>query len=200
VEHKKILLLIDLDGVCADWYGQIYRELKTLFPDDDVPSVHDLTSYFWQDSFDPKYHTYVDAICEAKGFYRKLTPYVEAQLALRDIEDNCLDFIEPFICTKPSSGYEDYLCHSEKIQWVSEHLGHFWANRTILTPDKTLVGCGDLSSFLIDDHPSITGVNPNPSWTQILYAQPYNEEGTHALRTGWSAWAAIKEFIRVYKK
>lgn len=194
--RRKIVLLIDLDGVCADWYGQIYRELKLRFPNDDVPSVHELTSYFWWDSFDPKYHTYVDAICEAKGFYRKLTPYAEALSALKDIQDNCLDFIDPFICTKPSSGYKDYLCHSEKIQWVAEHAGHFWAERTILTPDKTLVH-GD---FLIDDHPSIKGVNPNPTWVQILYAQPYNEAGTHVLRTDWTAWAAIKEFIKVYKK
>jgi hypothetical protein len=194
VNQQKIVLLIDLDGVCADWYGQIYRELKVIFPNDEIPSVHDLVSYFWEDSFDKKYHTYVDAICEAKGFYRKLTPYVEAQLALQDIEENCLDFIEPFICTKPSSGYEEYLCHSEKIQWVAENLGHFWAKRTILAPDKTLIGVQECT-VLVDDHPCITGVNPNPPWIQLLYSQPYNTNVRGVNIFDWGLWNNLKQVL-----
>lgn len=191
--HKKIILLVDMDGVMADWYGKLHQELVKVFPGSGIiPSIKELTTYFWEDSFSKEFHPVIEAIVESKGFYRTLVPYPEALDCLKDIQENCLDFIEPFICTKPSAGYENFLCHSEKIQWVGEHLGDFWVKRTILAPDKTIVH-GD---YLIDDHPNINGVNATPSWKQLMFKQPYNQNSM-GQKFSWEDWPELKEQLKI---
>ena len=189
---RKRILLIDLDGTVVDWYGQLHSELLLEFPDDKIPSLEELTGYFWEDSFDKKYHQAISDIVEGKLFYRHLKPYPKAIECLEGIEKNHLDWIEPFICTKPSIHYEGFQCHSEKIASVNEHFGKFWAERTILTPDKTLV----VGDFLIDDHPSIKGANLRPTWIQMLYDQPYNRDKFNKYRFDWNQWGAFLEFMR----
>lgn len=193
VFKNKVILLIDLDGVCADWYGRLHSELIKIFPNDTIPTINELTGYFWEDSFNEKYHDAITKIVESEGFYNSLEPYLEALTVLKDIQETCQDWIEPFICTKPSVGYENFMCHSEKIQWVERHMGMFWAKRTILAPDKTIIH-GD---YLIDDHPDIQGVNPTPNWQQFLFDQPYNRDSKSGIRFSWNIWGTAKQMMRI---
>jgi 5'-nucleotidase len=57
------------------------------------------------------------------------------------------------------------------LEWVESRFGAGWAERTIITKDKTMVN-GDV---LIDDKPEVKGLC-NPSWEHILFDQPYNQE------------------------
>ena len=73
-----------------------------------------------------------------------------------------------FIVSSPS--VKSVSCHSDKCEWVKQHLGDKWARRLVLTKDKTIV-VGDV---LIDDKPYITGAISKPKWKHITFAQPYN--------------------------
>ena len=71
------------------------------------------------------------------------------------------------------------------MQWIKEHLGQEFAERTIITRDKTLV-YGDI---LIDDKPEVTGIH-TPAWTHVVYDQPYNREAT-ANRLTWNNYKEV---------
>lgn len=66
-------------------------------------------------------------------------------------------------------------------------MGKEWVKRIILTLDKTMV-TGD---YLIDDKPHITGCESSPTWTHILYDQPYNKEVNKPRIVNWTQWREI---------
>jgi hypothetical protein len=57
---------------------------------------------------------------------------------------------------------------SRKLAWVERHLGRDWLRRTVISPDKTLVGDRGRPCVLVDDRPEVTGV-ASPPWTHVLF-------------------------------
>lgn len=152
--------------------------------------LDELTEFYIENTYPKEYETDIFRLTQTKGFYVSLPPMEGAIEALKDIEDNCLDFIDPYICTAPETRYEDLMCHSEKVQWLRQHVGDFWVKRTIITKDKTLVR----ANGLFDDKPLITGAM-DPTWDHIIYAHKYNEKCSHGLRLTWKDWPILKETI-----
>lgn len=185
---RKIILLIDMDGVMADWYRGLLGKYKEKYPDRPTVPPEQVTEFFVEGFYPKEHQADLLEVAHTKGFYRDL-PLIEGALeALKDIEENCLDFIEPFICTAPEIEFEDLFCHTEKVQWLREKVGDFWVKRTIITKDKTLIN-GD---YLIDDKPKVTGVC-FPPWIQIHYSQPYNNSSDIAdYRFTWADWPKLK--------
>lgn len=183
--NDKWHILIDLDGVVADWVGGVKRLFEKTNPGKVLAPVSEFKNYYLQDDY-PHWKNELSVTSHSKGLYSSLELIPGALEALKDIENNCLHFIEPFLCSTPDVKYEDQMCFTEKAAWVEKHLGSFWTERLILTQDKTVV-FGDL---LIDDKPDITG-SIEHSWTQVLYAQSYNAHCGEP-RFTWDEWDSFK--------
>lgn len=185
----KVVLLIDMDGVLCDWYGRVLETYKARYPDRVHVAREEVTRFYVEELYPEEHKDDIVAIAREKGFYLSLDPMAGALEALKDIEENCLDFIDPFICTSPEVEYEDLMCHSEKVQWTQKHLGAFWVKRTIITKDKTLV----IGDYIIDDKPEIKGAL-KPVWKQLHLEQPYTPaDARHVFK--WSDWAEKKKYF-----
>jgi 5'-nucleotidase len=186
---NKVILLIDMDGVQADWTKRVLSTYAEKYPDRFVPKQEDVTEFFIEGLFPEEHREDLLKIPRTKGFYASLETIPGSIEAMKDIEENCKDFIEPYICSAPELDFEDLLCHSEKAQWVKKILGDFWLKRMILTKDKTVVR-GD---YLIDDKPVITGA-VDPQWKHIHLKQPYTPS-TAQCTFEWSQWDILKKHL-----
>jgi 5'-nucleotidase len=184
---NKCVLLIDLDGVVTNWVKGVKHRFETRNPDKKLPPISEFKQYYLQDAY-PQWETELSEVMFEKGLYSSLEPIEGAIDSLKDIEHNCLDFIDPFICSSPDTAYEDQLCHSEKASWVLHHLGKFWVDRMILSRDKTIVR----GSILIDDKPHIKG-SLFPVWKHLVYEASYNEEEYGDLRFSWKDWPLFRD-------
>lgn len=178
---SSVRILIDMDGVLADWHGGILSGLK----ERGINPATALDESRWDLGANDGVRRVIRRIQSEPGFYRNLKPIeggIEALQHLATIED-----VDVRICTTPDD--TNPTCASDKIKWVRHHLGDEWTKRIILTHDKTLIR-GDI---LVDDKPEITG-DKEPEWTQILFDQPYNR---HVVGMGtvfgWEHWAEMLE-------
>jgi 5'-nucleotidase len=189
---SKAILLIDMDGTACDWTSKLRENFEAKYPDRKMLPEQELIKFYVEDLHPEEWRADMRAVVQEQGFYSSLVPITGAIEALKDIENNCLGFVEPFICSSPEVEYESQLCHTEKAAWVEKHLGRFWTKRLILTKDKTLVR----GHILIDDKPEITGAL-SPTWTQLVYAQPWNAnlEGGAMPRFTWEDWPAFRDNI-----
>lgn len=185
---KKCILLIDMDGVTCDWVRRIVSMFEAKYPDRKMLPYEELTQFYIETMHPPEWSEDIREVMNGKGFYHSLEPIPGAIESLKDIEENCLDFIDPFICSSPSVATGRNYSHSDKVRWVNDHLGSFWAHRLILTKDKTLVR----GHILIDDKPKIEGAM-TPTWQHLVYAQPWNEE--HQVRFTWDGWSNFRDTV-----
>lgn len=186
------VLLIDMDGVLCDWTGRLLTVYRMMYPDRPCPQFKDVKEFYLESHFPPEHREDVMKISGMPGFYSLLTPIEGAIDALKDMEQNCADFLTPFICSSPDVEWAGRTCHSEKAIWVSDLLGPFWSQRLILTKDKTLIR----GHTLIDDKPIISG-SMKPTWNQVVFRQPYNQEQTPPeTQFTWKDWPVFRESIR----
>lgn len=174
-------ILVDMDGVIADFDGEFLKRWKERYPDKPYVPFEERTTFYVRDSYPEELKPYVAEILLAPTFFRDMMPMDRAIEALFDMDKIGL---EVFICTSPLSTYKN--CVLEKYEWVENFLGAKWVNRIILTKDKTLVK-GD---YLIDDKPHITGVEVAPSWEHIVYDRPYNKN-VNKKRLTWKNWKEV---------
>jgi len=162
-------ILVDIDGTLANWGAHWDWHLDTYFepwqtariPRHAEQRTFDLTAGL---DFDER--QIVEQVMAWPEFYANVPMINGAWLGLRRLESAGHDV---FICTSPWLPNET--CASDKLEWVESRFGAGWAERTIITKDKTMVN-GDV---LIDDKPEVKGLC-NPSWEHILFDQPYNQE------------------------
>lgn len=190
MQHEKPVLLVDMDGVLCDWYARILERLQGTYPF--APRIpHELITEFYVDKCYPdEWKETVASLSDAPNFYNSIPPIEGAVAAMKEVQALVESGdIDAFVLTAPSLTSDNFCCHSEKIQWVDKHLGSFWTKRVVISKDKTLVR----GHLLIDDKPEITGVM-TPSWTQILYTQPYNSsvQGQHFT---WKDWPKLKDSL-----
>lgn len=168
-------ILVDQDGVLADWQEQYNRLLALQHPNIPVIPTEEISVFKAQSLYAPEHQSAISSMMNTPGFYRDLAPIEGAVNALNEMLDMGFNV---FLCTAPFISHET--CASEKMQWVKEHLGNKWLNRIVITSDKTLVR-GDL---LIDDKPDITG-SMTPIWKHIVFDAPYNRH----METRIDKWA-----------
>src|SRR5579859_643389 len=123
---NKFKLLIDMDGVLAKWYHGLLKIYRERYPDRPFIQPEEVTRFYVEELYPEEHKNDVMAIAREKGFYLSLPVMEGAQEALKDIQENCLSFIDPFICTSPEVEFEDLMCHSEKVQWTRKNFGDFW--------------------------------------------------------------------------
>lgn len=174
-------ILIDMDGVIADFDGEFLQRWKARHPDEFFIPIEKRIKFYIKDDYPASLRPLVDEILFESSFFEEMTIMPGAKEALEEMDARGL---EVFICTSPLSAYSH--CVLEKYKWVENILGPAWVKKIILTKDKTIVK----ADILIDDKPEVTGVEKEPSWEHILYDRPYNR-GINKRRITWENWKDI---------
>lgn len=170
-----------MDGVIADYDGELLQRWKLRHADKFYVPLEERTTFYVKDNYPEELQPLVAEILLEPGFFRDMLPVPGAKEALEEMQAMGLEI---FICTSPLSTYKN--CVLEKYEWVEKVLSPSWVRQIILTKDKTIIK-GDL---LIDDKPSITGAEEHPEWEHILYDRPYNRE-TNKKRITWNNWKEV---------
>ncbi len=174
-------VLIDMDGVLADFEGRFLEIWRETYPKRPFIPLEERTTFYLSHQYPRQYTADIIDILSAPNFFSSLPPIDNAIHALSQLEQLDIDL---FICTSPFHYYEH--CVVEKYQWIDRYLGSHWIPRMILTGDKTVVD----ADFLVDDKGDITGV-ATPSWEQIIYDFPANRTVQSKKRMTWGNWEEV---------
>lgn len=174
-------ILIDMDGVIADFEGGFLKNWKELHPDKLLIPLEQRTTFRIVDQYPEELRRMVEGVIQAPNFIRDLEPIQGSLEALQEMRVMDVDI---FICTSPLEAYEN--CVLEKYEWIEEKLGRDWTKRIILTRDKTIIK-GDI---LIDDKINIEG-SEVPTWEHVIYDQPYNRLRNDLRRISWNIWKNV---------
>lgn len=179
---KRKIILVDQDGVLANYTKAHCEAIAREFPELPRLSESEVTNWSTEDHFPEAYRTRIEALALCSGFFFQLEPIPGAIEAMETLLAHGHDVR---ICTAPKKIFDN--CVAEKFAWVKKYLGQHFVERIIMTRDKTLVH-GDV---LIDDNPSIHGER-EPTWTHILYDQPYNQSVARP-RLTWTNYQEVLE-------
>ncbi|XP_029432590.1 5'(3')-deoxyribonucleotidase, mitochondrial [Rhinatrema bivittatum] len=169
-EPRHLRVLVDMDGVLADFEGGFLRNYRSRYPDDPYIPLEDRRGFWVSEQYGqlrPELCEKAISIWESKNFFIDLDPLPGAVSAVKQMAK--LEKTDVFICTSPIKKYR--FCPYEKYAWVEKHFGQEFLEYIILTRDKTVVS----ADLLIDDRLDITGAEPNPSWEHILFTACHNK-------------------------
>jgi 5'-nucleotidase len=172
-------ILVDQDGVIADFEAGFYDEWQRKFPH--FEATRPRMRFELSEVFPAEYHDDVGAIYRAPGFFAGLPPVQGAKEALEELLALGHDVR---ICTSPLK--RNPACIAEKCEWIQRHFGPAFLDRMVVTKDKTVVH-GDV---LIDDRPEVHGVR-TPSWEHVLYDRSYNADVVGKRRLTWLDWKEV---------
>ena len=188
-EDTENFILVDQDGVLANFDQAFLDRFRELYPDSPFIPLIERRTFYPADDYAKRGHdrNKMKEIYGGEGFFLKLPLILGAKEALNEMVEAGL---KVFICTAPIGAYQN--CVLEKFQWVKANLGPEWVEKVILTSDKTVIK----GRVLIDDKPKITGSNPNPEWTHVIFDQPYNREIMDKERlVMWSDWRQVLNLL-----
>lgn len=173
------IILVDMDGVLADW-GHGYGATLDTYGEDaaNIPRHKDQKSFNLMENLS---HLEKVIVRESMKTMRYLDlPVIPGGIkALRSMVTHGH---EVMICTSPWT--DNPFCAQDKLDWVRAKLGSAWVDRVLITKDKTVV----IGDYLIDDKPLIKG-RLQPVWQQVMFTQPYNTNVERTLRlNSWAEW------------
>lgn len=187
---RPVRVLVDMDGVLADFEAGLLRGFRRRFPGEPHVPLGERRGFFAREQYRalrPDLADKVASVYEDAGFFLNLDPIPGALEAMREM--NAMPDTEVFICTSPLLKYDH--CVGEKYRWVEKHLGPQFVERIILTRDKTLI----LGDLLIDDKDTIRG-RETPTWEHVLFTCCHNQHlalpSTRRRLLSWSdSWREI---------
>jgi 5'-nucleotidase len=181
------LVLVDLDGVVADFERGLLSAFRAAYPDAPFIELADRREFYAREQYarqyGPAWGQALHAITLSQGFFRNLPVIAGAPQALEEMR---AAGHQVRLCSSPLSGSP--WCIPEKLAWVTDHLGESWLDRIIIVKDKTLVGDRLQPCVLIDDRPSITGLVNPPPWRHVLFTAPYNQDEPGPRLSAWEDW------------
>ncbi|XP_030150510.1 5'(3')-deoxyribonucleotidase, mitochondrial isoform X2 [Lynx canadensis] len=172
---RSLRVLVDMDGVLADFEGGFLRKFRARFPDQPYIALEDRRGFWLSEQYgrlQPGLSEKAISIWESENFFLDLEPLPGAVEAVKQMAN--LENTDVFICTSPIKMYK--YCPYEKYAWVEKHFGPDFLDQIVLATDKTVVS----ADLLIDDRPDITGkwpaagAEPTPSWEHILFTACHN--------------------------
>nr|XP_056719352.1 5'(3')-deoxyribonucleotidase, cytosolic type [Euleptes europaea] len=196
VAAPPLRVLVDLDGVLADFEGGLRRGFLASYPGDPHVELAERRGFSAREQYRCLREDLGDKaanVYESPGFFLSLDPIPGAIEAMQEMIQ--MPNTEVFICTSPLRKYQ--YCIPEKYSWTEKHLGPRFVERIILTRDKTVVS----ADLLFDDKDVVTGVEPNPSWEHILFSCCHNKHlklqpPRRRLESWTDDWRAILESKR----
>lgn len=198
---KNFPILIDQDGVIADFVTGMYTELKRFCPParfELLPKPHELEHFYIEDSIntgdptlDAELKELINEVVDNRThFFYRLPPIENAIFQLNRLAELASqEGIDVRICTAPH--VENRTCHSDKANWAERHLSYQWAKNMIMTHDKTLVQ----GLVLVDDKPHVKGIM-TPTWQHIVFDAPYNQASGMPRVSGWND-ATVKTIMQI---
>lgn len=154
-----MIVLLDMDGVLANFVGQVIRTLKLDVEHSEWKSwAHHNTlgiseSQFWQAT-------------QEEGFWLDIDPYPWAH----DLMDRLRKHFWVIIASSPSL---DPRCSMEKKQWIRKHFPDFLMEDVVLTNHKSLMAVP--GRILIDDSQRNVTDFAMEGGRGILFPAPWNE-------------------------
>lgn len=178
-KQEKPIVLVDVDGVLADFDGAVANQLNLLgieAPNPASRNHHNILSAYPED-----YQDIIHGIIHAHDFFNNIELYDDALMGWGRLLS--LDF-SPVVCTSPIPGHQRSV--EAKREWIRDKLVPYFGANTLklaqITLDKHLV-YGDA---LIDDRPTIKH-SEVAHWRHVLFDRSYNSHITTDLRlSGWS--------------
>ena len=166
------IVLVDMDGVLADFDGATQAHLESLR----IP-IRERNNFYYRDDYpEANYTDVINKLHASQNFFRNLPPVDGAIEGWDKIKD--LGY-EPRICSSPLHTNE--WCKEEKLKWIEEHLGREAAKSAIIDSKKELYD----GIALIDDRPEVK-TSGETAWRHVVFDAPYNTESTAIKRlNGW---------------
>jgi 5'-nucleotidase len=176
---SNIVVLVDQDGVLADFDGEFLRRWRDNNPEYAFLPLSERSNFYIYQDYPNELMQEVELIYNSPGFIASLPPIpggLESIIEMKKAGYNVK------ICTAQIPG--NHVCLIEKQDWIARNLGEKWLEDLIISNDKTLI-YGDI---LIDDKPEIKGMRI-PTWEHVVFDAPYNRyvQGKRRL-SGWQDW------------
>ena len=183
-------ILIDMDGVIADWMGGVCAEAariaQTTGYTGELPRPEQFHSFEASECFtDPQQLELLRSAMRSPGLFRGLQPIPGAFEAIRQLQRAG---VHVAVCTSPS--LENPTCTNDKLAWLAHYGSRSLASQAIITKDKTAAR----GQLLVDDKPDITG-RFRPIWRQVLFTQRYNLASGLPRLNDWSEWELLLDLL-----
>ena len=167
-------ILIDCDGVLADFMGRVYQITEQ---ETGHSYCHaDTKDYWFNDS--PDKDLFLD-IMNRPGIYADLDVITGAVRAVNRLRER----FDVQICSAPpklSTTAED-----EKREWLAKHFDKDFAESALITRDKHLA----IGRILIEDNPDVVGVRAR--WRPVIFDQPWNQNARAPRMFGWGDLSVV---------
>lgn len=187
---QNLPILLDQDGVLADFVKGLYCELKwALKPEmyELLPPINSIPTFYVEDAVNTGNQGYdrilkqaIRDVVDNFQLFKHLSAIDNAVHYAHELKiEAAKEGISVLICTAPH--VENRSCHSDKSEWIMQKLGKDWAKQALMVRDKTLVQ----GLVLIDDKPIITGLL-TPTWQHVIFDASYNQASVGPRIYGWN--------------